>query len=307
MSLASAAMQGGGGFVRASRRRKETLSFAPCAGEKREGIFNGHGRGARLDWVGAAADGAVALDTRVELTVAIPRASGKFRLRGLDMTRIETFTDAAFAFALTLLVISLDPPTTMQALSGALVNVPGFVLAATLLMVFWNGHHRWSRRYGLDDGTTIVLSCVLVFTVLVFIYPLRFMMSVLGGSMASLTGLPIGSDVGTLGVSGMRDVNRMLVVYGIGFMTMSLAIALLNLHAWRRRDELELDAVERTETRVELGTWGILFIAGLLSALTAAAFPLAIPTGGWPYALLGIAVPLYQRRTRNGTGRIERQ
>lgn len=30
-----------------------------------------------------------------------------FRLRGMDMTRTETFTDAAFAFALTLLVVSV--------------------------------------------------------------------------------------------------------------------------------------------------------------------------------------------------------
>ena len=39
----------------------------------------------------------------------------------------------------------------MQALTGALIHVPGFVLGAMLLMVFWNGHHRWSRRYGLDE------------------------------------------------------------------------------------------------------------------------------------------------------------
>lgn len=53
-----------------------------------------------------------------ELTVTIPCDSAGFRLRGLDMTRIETFTDAAFAFALTLLVISIDPPTSMQARRG---------------------------------------------------------------------------------------------------------------------------------------------------------------------------------------------
>jgi uncharacterized membrane protein len=41
------------------------------------------------------------------------RDSAGIRPRGLAMTRIETFTDAAFAFSLTLLVISMDPPTTM--------------------------------------------------------------------------------------------------------------------------------------------------------------------------------------------------
>ncbi len=221
-----------------------------------------------------------------------------FRQRGLDMTRIESFTDAAFAFALTLLVISLDPPTTMQTLSAALVHVPGFVLAAVMLMVFWNAHHRWSRRYGLDDSATIILSCLLVFTVLVFVYPLRFMMNALVSAMANSVGLSIGPDMHTLGIVGVRDANQMFVIYGIGFMTMSIAIALLNLHAWRHRESLELTASERTETRVELATWAVLSAAGLLSTLTAALFPDSIPVAGWPYCLLGIVLPLCQRHMR---------
>ncbi len=223
------------------------------------------------------------------------RDSTGFRLRGLDMTRIETFTDAAFAFALTLLVISLDPPTTMQSLTDALVQVPGFVLGASLLMVFWNGHHRWSRRYGLDDTATILLSCLLVFTVLVFIYPLRYMASAFTGFIAIMTGWPIGPDIRTLGITGLHDVNRMFAIYGLGFMSMAIAIMLLNLHAWRQREALELNQHERIETLVELGTWGILFLAGLLSSLIAAAFPNAIPTAGWVYAPLGLLIPLYRR------------
>ena len=37
----------------------------------------------------------------------LPREDG-FRLRGQSVTRLETFVDAAFAFALTLLVIAGD-------------------------------------------------------------------------------------------------------------------------------------------------------------------------------------------------------
>lgn len=223
------------------------------------------------------------------------RLPGGFRVRGKDMTRIETFTDAAFAFALTLLVISLDPPTSMRALTTALVHVPGFILSAILLMVFWNGHHRWSRRYGLDDSMTTVLSCMLVFTVLFFVYPLRYMSSAVTGFTARLTGLPIGPDVGTLGITGLRDVNGMLVIFGLGFMCMSLAIAWLNLHAWRQRDALGLNANECVETKVELGTWCILSLAGLASAAFAAAFPDGIPLAGVAYGVLGAVIPLYRR------------
>ncbi len=112
-----------------------------------------------------------------------------FRLHGAAMTRIETFPDAAFAFALTLLVVSLDIPTSYGELAGAPRGVPAFALSAVLRMVFWSGHHTWSRRYGLDDTLTIVLSCLLVFTVLVYIYPLKFMSRALTDWPGHVTGL----------------------------------------------------------------------------------------------------------------------
>jgi len=54
-----------------------------------------------------------------------------FRLRGADMTRIETFTDAAFAFALTLLVISNDPLSTMADIMKMVQLVPVFLMSAS--------------------------------------------------------------------------------------------------------------------------------------------------------------------------------
>jgi hypothetical protein len=56
--------------------------------------------------------------------------------------------------------------------------------------------------------------------------------------------------------------------------------------------------VERQATRTELGAWTILIGSGALSTSVAAAFPHAIPTAGWAYALLAIVMPLYGRRAR---------
>lgn len=230
--------------------------------------------------------------------MTVTRDSAGFRLRGLNMTRIETFTDAAFAFALTLLVISMDPPATMSSLDAALRQIPSFLLSATLLMTFWSGHHNWSRRFGLDDATTIVLSCLLVFTMLVYVYPLRFMFSAMMAWLGALASLPLGPEHTTLGIDSIRDVNRMFVIYGLGFTAMSAAVALLNVHAWRARDVLRLDAVERVATQSEIGAWLILVGAGVLSTLIAAILPESPPLAGWAYALLGIAMPWYGRRSR---------
>ncbi len=67
-------------------------------------------------------------------------------IRGDNMTRIETFVDAAFAFALTKLVISIgeilkSPPERFE-LSRA---IPAFVFSALSIGAVWLAHAKWSR------------------------------------------------------------------------------------------------------------------------------------------------------------------
>lgn len=229
----------------------------------------------------------------------VQRDASGFRLRGLAMTRIETFTDAAFAFALTLLVVSLEPPTDMEGLRQALRLVPAFLLSAAMLMMFWWGHHEWSRRYGLDDARTVLLSCVLVCTVLVYVYPLRFMFGVMVEWFARLSGAPVG---GGFSISGPADVSTIFAIYGIGFAAMSGALLLLSLHAWQQRDVLELDALERHETRTAIGAWCILTATGLLSTATALLLPVTMAgLPGWVYAPLPLVMhgySLWMKRRR---------
>lgn len=216
-----------------------------------------------------------------------------FRLRGLHMTRIETFTDAAFAFALTLLVISLDPPTSFDGLVAALHDVPAFLLSAAMLMMFWWAHHEWSRRYGIDDFRTFLLSSALVCTVLVYVYPLRSMFGAMMTWIGSMTGL---AALGGVTISQPGDVNSLFVIYGIGFTAMSAAILLLHAHAWARREQLQLDAVERHHCRADIGAWLILCTTGALSIFVAAAVPpTLVGLPGWVYATLGVVMPLYGR------------
>ena len=71
------------------------------------------------------------------------------RLRGSKMTRLETFSDAAFAFAVTMLVVSVGSiPRDYAGLMQALKGVPAFAASFAAIMSVWGGHRKWSRRYG---------------------------------------------------------------------------------------------------------------------------------------------------------------
>ncbi len=104
-----------------------------------------------------------------------PRDGGLI-LRGHKMTRIETFVDAAFAFSLTLLVISIDeiPRSPVQLVETAR-DIPAFVLSAWFMGQMWLVHVGWSRIFGLQDRTTVVISLAIVMLVLIFVYPLKLM------------------------------------------------------------------------------------------------------------------------------------
>src|SRR4029077_20356833 len=98
-----------------------------------------------------------------------------FRLRGREVTRLESFSDAVFGFALTLLVVSLDVPKTFPDLMATMRGFPAFALCFLFLALLWNGHYKYCRRYGLDDGTARFLTCVMLFLVLFYVYPLKFL------------------------------------------------------------------------------------------------------------------------------------
>ena len=166
-----------------------------------------------------------------------------FRLRGGQMTRLETFTDAAFAFAVTLLVILVDDvPATYDEFMMALQSVPVFLLCFAQLMIFWWGHHMWSRRYGLEEGWDVVFSLALVATVLVYVYPLRVIATAfvwnLRGAQTSQ-----GFEI------SLPQLGNMFIVFGIGFAVLAGLIAAHFIRAYTLRRALGLNPLEELLTR----------------------------------------------------------
>jgi len=108
------------------------------------------------------------------------RTDRGFRLRGLEMTRLEAFIDAAFAFATTMLIISQSGiPSSVAELTDALKDVPAFLTSFATIASFWYAHRSWSRRYGLEDTPAVLISLALVFVMLIFVFPLKMAYSAL--------------------------------------------------------------------------------------------------------------------------------
>ena len=221
---------------------------------------------------------------------ALPRLRG-FRLRGTEMTRLETFIDATFAFAISMLVISAQQiPDNIQALLAAFKNVPTFICSIAVLGIYWRGHWLWSRRYGLEDGVSILISWTMIVTILIFIYPLK---AIFGAMWHLLSNGQVGQPFSLHTTEA--QVRTIFAIFALGLITISTQILLLNFRAWQLREPLRLNAREEFMARGELPGWSIPVSVGIVSLVLSFTLPTEqIAWCGWVYFLMAILVPVHR-------------
>lgn len=164
-----------------------------------------------------------------------------FRWRSGDITRLEAFCDVVFGFALTLLVVSLEVPRTYAELITAMRGFVPFAACFAQLIMIWRAHYRYSRRYGLEDPYTVFLNVVLLFLVLFYVYPLKFVFTLL---FNGLTGHPVSMT--------FHEASVLMRTYAAGFTAVFALFALMYAHAYKLRRELELNPLEELETRAAM-------------------------------------------------------
>jgi uncharacterized membrane protein len=206
-------------------------------------------------------------------------------LRRHEVTRLEGFSDAVFGFALTLLVVSLEVPDSFPALKQTLSGFLPFAATFAVVSWIWFEHYLFFKDFKLEDNLTVLINLVLLFVVLFFAYPLKFVLTRLVGSWFG-----IGMPNGELGYTGYTaaDARLLMTAYSAGFVAVFGALALFYWNALRQRGALGLGPLEVFDARSGLRRHLLSVAIGTVSILLALLLPMQLfGLSGFIYFLLG--------------------
>ncbi|MES2279254.1 MAG: TMEM175 family protein [Bacteroidota bacterium] len=212
------------------------------------------------------------------------KKSNHITWRSHEPSRLETFSDAAFAFALTLIIVSIEVPKNFDELFETMKGTVSFAVCFTIIFQIWNTQNLFFRKYGLKDSLTTMLNGMLLFVVLMYAYPLKFLSILLFGKTTYMVN-GVSHDMISAGQTG-----TLMIIYSIGYTVIYLIFYFMHINALRHAEEIELSPKEiystKTETYINLICAGI----GTLAILLAIVLPANIAGySGFTFFLLPLA------------------
>lgn len=209
----------------------------------------------------------------------------KFRNRGKDILRIEALSDAVFAFAVSLLVASLEVPQTFDELKVIIQGVVPFFATVALLFLFWYQQYMFFRRYALNDFVTILYNFSYLAIILFYLYPLKFLFSIL---LFSWTGIDLFPKATAHGLTVLRseDFPDLIVLFSLGYFVIWLILFLMHQRALKKGCKPALNEYETLFTYMERR--GAIMNAGI----GIAAAVLAVTSPAWLAGLCYLLIPV---------------
>lgn len=210
------------------------------------------------------------------------------RGRPVESQRLDAFVDAAFAFAVSLLIIAGGQPLrSFDDLLAALARIPAFAGGFALILLFWLAHRTWSSLSPRRDGWATALSLAVVFAVLVFVFPLRLLIETATHFISG--GLLPGRGL----ISSFEELRWTYVIYGIGFAVLSGLYVLLFEQARRAIDPS--DMARSRDAGQWSRTWMLSAATGLASGAVACTPLLAVAPWlpGVTYQLIPLGIGLF--------------
>lgn len=193
-----------------------------------------------------------------------------FRWRGGEVSRLESLFDAVIALSLTLIVISVEVPETIDDLFISFQKLPAFAFSFAVLVMCWYYHYLFHRRYGIEDYPLVILNTLLMFLIVSYVYPLKFLASLLLGGGR---GFP------------QEQMARLMYLYSGGFMAIFVAMLLMYFYAYLKREGLRLNEVEVLQTKMKFSEMGIYLVIGSISLICIASGQVVV--SGLVYIAIG--------------------
>ncbi len=222
------------------------------------------------------------------------RYNEKFRHRGDEIVRIEALSDAVFAFSVSLLVASLEVPQTFDELSVIINGALPFFATVAILFLLWYQQYVFFRHYGINDFKNIVLNLIYLAVILFYLYPLKFLFSLLLSSWTGVNLFPkaIGKTIITA-----EQFSRLVILYSIGYFVIWMLLYIMHQRAMHFSKQLQLNKYELLFTKKEKRGAFINAMIGALAALIAWAGKDLL--SGFCYLLIPLVLILNERIFRH--------
>ena len=140
-----------------------------------------------------------------------------------NISRIEAFSDAVFAFAATLLIVNLGTESSVSIIEIDPKSFLGFAISFFVLFTFWYLHYNFFRRTKYMDNSIIAVNAILLFVVLYYIFPLKSLVN----SFFDSSGMTLEKLAG------------IFQLFSIGYALIFLCFSLMYPRAFKKEKQLE--------------------------------------------------------------------
>jgi uncharacterized membrane protein len=213
----------------------------------------------------------------------------EFRFRGEEPGRLENFSDAVFALAITLLLISTNAPSNFEQIKRFVWELLPFCVCIVLILLIWHEHFVFYYRYGLRNTKIVMWNTLFLVIVLFYVYHLKFLWKYLLLMPLARVFNQENLFIELAGMVSNQDVGPLMIIYGLGAASIFLVLMFMYRYALRNADLLQLNRIEAFDTRVKMTTNLLMGIVPLLSVMLAIIF-LSHPFVG---GISGLAYFLY--------------
>lgn len=213
----------------------------------------------------------------------------EFRFRGEEPGRLENFSDAVFALAITLLLISTSAPSNFDQIKKFVWELIPFCACMVLIVLIWHEHFVFYYRYGFRNTKVVVLNTLFLIIVMFYVYPLKFLCKLL-----LLYPLALAFDQENIltelsQMAKAADTAQLMIIYGMGAASIFLVLMLMYRYALKNSQLLQLNNIEAFDTQASMIGNLLMATVPLLSVVVAVLFR----NSPWAGLMSGVTYFLY--------------